>query len=443
MRHTGRIAFFLGLALLAPGMCAAQPAPRNNPTTSVTASDRFQELRQNGFDALYNLDYDGARKQFREIARLYPDHPAGPQFLAAALYGDTLNKSRRLQANLYNSDSFYSKKDDQIDPKVAEEFKSLIAQARRLAQVRLKEDPKNVEALYFLGAADGLKAAFEASVQRSFLSALRDGKSSVDRHREVMKLDPTYYDAELTIGLYDYVLGSLPLPVKLMASLTGARGSKRRGLETLNRVAQQGHWVQDDAKFVLIALYKREKRFNDALAISRALSQKYPRNYLFKLESADALISQAALEKVTNPSAAAKEQREAIEIFEGLLRDKTTREVAAKSMDQIHFRYGEVLFTAGLNEQASREFTTAATIPNAEPGLATMSLLKAGQALDLMGRRGDAVEKYKTVLTRPDVYNAHDEAREGLKRPYSLPQENKSTSSSVSDTGTAVHSELH
>jgi hypothetical protein len=30
------------------------------------------------------------------------------------------------------------------------------------------------------------------------------------------------------MGLYDYVLGGLPLPVKLLASVGGARGSKTR-----------------------------------------------------------------------------------------------------------------------------------------------------------------------------------------------------------------------
>src|SRR4051812_35666341 len=59
---------------------------------------RFDELRAQGFEALYNLDYEGARQKFKELARQYPEHPAGPQFLAAALWAQTLYQSRRLQA---------------------------------------------------------------------------------------------------------------------------------------------------------------------------------------------------------------------------------------------------------------------------------------------------------------------------------------------------------
>src|SRR3712207_8308312 len=54
---------------------------------------------------------EGALTRFKELTRAYPDHPAGPQFLAASLWLKTLNQSRRLQSGLYNNDSFYAKTD--------------------------------------------------------------------------------------------------------------------------------------------------------------------------------------------------------------------------------------------------------------------------------------------------------------------------------------------
>src|SRR4051812_37449747 len=265
-------------------------------TNSATTA-HFNELRAAGFEALYNLDYEAARKNFKEIVRLFPEHPAGPQFLAATLWTQTLNESRRLQSSLYNTESFYEQKEDKPDPRMVEEFRDLTRTAIQLAKSRLRRDPKDVEALYFLGATEGLKAAFATAVQRSFMSALGDGSSSVDRHRDVIEIDPNFHDAELTIGLYDYVVGSLPAPVKLLASIIGTRGSKKRGLLTLQRVAGEGRWARDDARSLLIVLLKREKRYEDALAISRELGVKYPRNYLYKLESADALVSIAAKQK--------------------------------------------------------------------------------------------------------------------------------------------------
>jgi tetratricopeptide (TPR) repeat protein len=400
-----------------------------NSNTASTATPHLAELRAAGFDALYNLDYEAARKNFKEIVRLYPDHPAGPQFLAATLWAQTLNESRRLQSSLYNTESFYEQKEDKPDPRMVEQFRDLTRTAAQLAKARLRRNPKDVEALYFLGATEGLKAAFATAVQRSFMSALSDGSSSVDRHREVIKLDPGFHDAELTIGLYDYVVGSLPGPVKLLASMVGTRGSKKRGLMTLQRVVERGSFASDDARALLIVLFKREKRYEEAFAISRDLGVKYPRNYLFKLESADALSSMAAVERQAGRAAeSTKAEREALAIYEALLRDRATRDAASRILDMIHYRYGEALLNTGQTESAAKEFLAAAGTAGAEPGLATMAHLRAARAFDLAGKRTEALAQYRTVLTRPDVSGAHGEARRGLKEPYKLKNNGKSVS---------------
>ena len=387
---------------------------------------RLDELRTAGFDALYNLDYETARKTFREIVRLFPDHPAGHQFLAAALWAKALNESRRLQSTLYNTDSFYEpKKEDKPDPRMVEEFRGLTRTASQLARARLRRDPKDIEALYFLGATEGIKAAFATTIQRSFMSALGDGSSSVDRHREVIKLDPSFHDAELTIGFYDYVVGSLPGPVKLLASMVGTRGSKKRGLAALERVATQGRWARDDARALLIVLFKREKRYADALGMARELAAKYTRNYLFKLEAADALVSLAAAERGAGREAEAKKaEAEALAIFEALVRDRS----AGRSLDRVHFLYGEALLGAGQPESAAKEFLAAAAVTGADPDAATAAHLRAARAYDLAGKRPDAMAQYRIVLARPDSANAHDQARQGLKEPYKLKNNGKSVS---------------
>ncbi|HEX8097423.1 MAG TPA: hypothetical protein VF507_05280, partial [Pyrinomonadaceae bacterium] len=229
-------------------------------------------------------------------------------------------------------------------------------------------------------------------------------------------------------GLYDYVVGSLPLPVKLLASITGARGSKKRGVQTLERVAHEGRFAQDDARSVLILLYKREKRFADALAVTQELGRKYPRNYLFKLEAADALVSLAAAERQSGRTAEAdKAQREALNIFDSLLHSSDTRETAARAQDLIHFRYGEALATAAQHEAAAKEFLAAANTQGAEQGLVTMAHLRAAQSFDLAGKRSEAITQYRVVLARPNVYDSQDEAKQGLREPYKIKNEKNTT----------------
>lgn len=380
---------------------------------------KIEELRRSGLEALYNLDYAKAQNDFAGIVKLDPANPTGHQLLAARLWIKTLYESRRLQASLYSSESFYTKGDDKVDPKIISEFRTLTREAKRLAEVRLKANPRDIEALDALAAVAGLKASFEEAVERRHFAALRDGSEAVDHHRDVLRLDPNYIDAQLTIGLYDYVLGSLPLPAKLLAGLTGARGSKKRGLAALEKVAREGRWSRDDAKSLLILLYTREKRFPEVLTLARELSAKYPRNYLFRLEAADALVAQAALERTKkNTAGAEKAEQEAFASFEELLRDRSLRETVSRALDLVHFKYGEVLFTAGQGDRAAREFLAATRVERAEPALVTMAHLYAARSFDLIGKREEALSQYRQVLARPDIYDSHDDAKKGLQQAY-------------------------
>ena len=288
---------------------------------TALAQDRLDTLRAEGYEALYNLDYVTARARFQKIIELAPDHPAGPQCMASSLWVQQLNQSWELKSTLYSSSAITDSK-SQIDRKQADEFRKWIRRAKQLSQSRLRKDPRDVEALYFLGAAEGLEASWAGGVEHKFMAAFRAGKDSVDHHREVLKLAPDFRDAELTIGLMNYIIGSLPLPTKMLAATMGVRGSKKRGLETLQRVAAEGKWARDVARVLLIDLYKREKRWEDAARVARELVVKYPRNYLFKLQVADALTSQiVTLRKSKKPAVA--EEKELQEIFASLLRDKS------------------------------------------------------------------------------------------------------------------------
>ena len=406
------------LGVLVLLLTVAFSASAQQPWLTDAERERFEALRRSGLDALYNIDYDKAERDFKEIVRLLPNHPGGYQLLAARVWIKTLYESRRLQSSLYSNESFYASGDDKVDPKIVTEFRNLTRQARQLAEAKLKQEPKNVEALDFLANTEGLKASFEEAVERRHFAALRDGNDAVDHHREVLKLDPKYIDAQITIGLYEYVVGSLPLPVKILAGATGYRGSKKRGLAMLEQVAKEGRWAQDDAKSVLILLYTREKRFNDVLTLTRELSAKYPRNYLLRLETADALVAQSGVKrKEKDLMGAVQLEKEAFAVFDELLRDRNVRD-ASRALDLIHFKYGEVLLLAGYHERAAKEFLAATKVERAEEGLVTMAHLYAARAYDVGGKREEALTQYKTVLTRPNVYDAHDEAKRGLQKAY-------------------------
>lgn len=282
------------------------------------------KLRAEGYEALFNLDYTGARRNFQKMIDLAPDNPAGPESFAVSLWFEQLNKTWELKSKLYSDEDETNNKKPKVDPRDVQEFRKWTRRTRQLAEARLRRDSNDVEALYFLGAAEGLEAAYAAAVEQSYMPALRSGSDAVDQHHKVLELAPKFYDAELTIGLQDYVIGSLPLPLRMIAATVGVHGSKKRGLSELEQVAREGQWARDMARVFLADLYKREKRWDDAIATTRDLSTRYPRNYLFKLQLAEALTAKIIAERKTkNGVANPADEREVFGIYDALLHDKT------------------------------------------------------------------------------------------------------------------------
>ena len=102
-------------------------------------------------------------------------------------------------------------------------------------------------------------------------------------------------------------------------------------------------------------LYVREKRYGEAAEQARQLSAKYPRNYLYRLETADALVSQATM--ASNMKQAPKDVHpvasDAYAIYQSIS-DKDIAGTSARLKDLIHFKYGEALLKTGRNQRAVR-----------------------------------------------------------------------------------------
>ncbi len=387
-------------------------------TTSTAALPAdLIELRREGNAALYNIDYPTARTKFEEIRKRLPSHPAGDLYLGTLIWLEHLNKSRRLQTGLYsNESSFYAGADkasednegDAVDPAVDKAFRDRMAQAKTKALALVNRNKNDADAVYFLGAVYGVMAGYEASVARKFFAAIRNGSRGVDAHEKVLKLNPNYYDAYLSVGMYDYIIGSLPFAYKALATIAGFRGNKQRGISRLQTIIGKDVATSDDARVMLLAIYQNEKRHQDALAILQELNAKYPNSYLLKLETASTLVT-------------LKRSEDAYQAFENLLKDETT----AAIVDLIHFQYAEALALNLEFKRSAEHFLAASQSKTADANLATLALLRAAQVYDLAGSRDAALAQYKAVLARPNVYDTREQAERGLKEPFRRKQEEK------------------
>ena len=414
----GALLHFLMAAVLisdfiAPPSANATPPFRASQQESPTGSSRtdretgvseFDRLRTEGFNAVYNIDYKTARERFLQMTRVAPDHPAGYVYLANNLWLETLYQGRRLTTSVYTGGSFYSqeKDEDQVDQKRDREFNDLIRQALAATRARLVKNSKDIEALYYNASALGIRAAYGTSVKRSFARSISDANDSVQIQRQVIKLDPEYVDAYLSIGLYEYVIDSLPFGWRVLARFAGLKGSKSKGIEHLELVTRQGKYTADDARVVLLGIYSKENQLDRALEIISHMAKQYPRNYIFGVERASMLYRTGHAE-------------EGARAFADLLKDDR---VAGQAVDMVNYQWGESL--RGLQDYAAAiaRYKEVQRWPKSDQGLISLAHLHVGEALDALGKRDEAMAEYQMVLKRENVFDSHKLAAQYVKKPY-------------------------
>ncbi len=382
----------------------SSPPRVSTSTDNPTSISEFDRLRIEGFNAVYNIDYKTARERFLQMTRLAPDHPAGYVYLANNLWLETLYQGRRLTTSVYTGGSFYAqdKDEDEVDPKRDREFNDFVRQALAAARSRLVKNPADVDALYYKASALGIRAAYATTVKRSFTRSIGDANESIKIQRQVIKLDPNYIDAYLSIGLYEYVIDSLPAGFRFLARLAGLKGSKEKGIEHLESVISQGKYGADDARVVLLGIYSKENQLDRALEIISYMAKQYPRNYLFGVERASMLYR----------------TRHAVEgaiAFGDLLKDER---VAGEAADLVNFQWGETLGGRQDYAGAIARYKEVQLWPKSEASLVSLAHLHAGEALDALGKRDEAMAEYQVVLKRENVFDSHKLATQYVKKPY-------------------------
>ena len=389
--------FWLCFSLL----LACVPCAHAGPSLLPTA---LEEPCRNGFEALYSMDYARAKLEFEEMTSLAPKHPSGYVYLASAIWLEHLSSLRRLQSQIYNrGNTFFRSSQDPVNPSVEKNFYRNIEKGIGRANARLLENKNDLAGLYYLGTAQGTIAGYESTVKREFLSSLKNGTKAVEMHKKVLKLYPEFADAYVSVGMYNYVVGTLPVAVKMLMLLGGVHGSKEEGLKQLERAMKDGVYARDEASIILVMLYDREHRQEEALKLLRNLSEKYPRNYVFRFETAGML---SRLGHLT----------ESIELYERLMKEEPARNYM---LDLIHFEYAEILFSMGTWQKAYEHYLMARRVTDNTPeGLISMTHLKAGVCLNAMHRDQEASVEYRFVLNQRNVNDSHDLARLYLKKPF-------------------------
>lgn len=257
------------------------------PSARAVANPASEALRAKGANHIYNLEHDLALDAFRQAVAADPNDAAAHRGVASALWlGITFRRGNMLVDDYLGRASKPSTA--KLPPPAPESvagFRESIERAIAIARRRAELNPKDADAHYQLGAAVGLRASYTATVEGSIMGAFRAAREAYEEHELVLSLAPQRKDAGLIVGTYRYVVATLSMPLRWMAYMAGFGGNRERGLRLIEDAVTYGGDNTTDARFALILVYNREKRFDDALAQLARLRADYPRNRLVWLET--------------------------------------------------------------------------------------------------------------------------------------------------------------
>lgn len=238
-----------------------------------------------GDDHYFNLEYDEALRAYYDALRVGGENATVWNHIATTLLYDELNRLGKLETSAFRGDNeFLDREKPEPDPEKVQAFLGALHQARRLAEANYARDPTDRQALLSLSANYALEANYQFMVESSYFSALRNGNRARDFAEQLIELDPDAVDAYLVPGVQEYVIGSLPWAVKVLASVGGIRGNKERGQEWVTRVADEGDSLQTEARVLMTLLHRRERRPLEAAKVLQELIEDFPRNYVLRLE---------------------------------------------------------------------------------------------------------------------------------------------------------------
>ena len=132
--------------------------------------------------------------------------------------------------------------------------------------------------MYAKGAAYATLATFHATVKREYWKARGEASSAKDYHKQVLKIDPNYHDAEMSIGAYNYVMGILPFMFRMAVGLLGMNGDgKELGIRQIEEAAMAKlREPQHAARFVQF-LHEAPDRLMSAASMLRGCSHAMAR----------------------------------------------------------------------------------------------------------------------------------------------------------------------
>ncbi|GAB2516371.1 tetratricopeptide repeat protein [Spirosoma aerophilum] len=223
-------------------------------------------------DYIYNLDFTESDGLIRQLQSQYPQHPIGPVLRATQLELQYIPLHENKAATA--------------------QFVQAVEQGLALAKNMLDKDKDDPEAVFFALTAHSYLASLYNNRNES-LKAVGESKKAYNYLREgfvLMNKNPDFY---FTTGLYNYYIERYPLDHSIVKPFMFffEDGDMALGLKQMDIATKKSLFMRPVANYYLAhILLKHEMNPGRATVYAKYLADKYPKNPLFAMTNAEALL---------------------------------------------------------------------------------------------------------------------------------------------------------
>ena len=252
---------------------------------TISSPPKEDPLLEQGYRDMYNLQFDAAHEVFHRFEQQHPKNPLGPASDAAAYLFFAFDRLKILRSDFFTEDgNFTDKKQLKLDPQVRRDFEADLDRSKQLAEAILQTSPEDTTALLATVTRIALHADFEALIEKQNMQALSEIREAQREADKLLSKCPECYDADLAIGVENYLLSQKSIPIRWFLRLTGAQTDKNTGIQKLRIVAEKGHYFRAYAKVLLAIADLRDGNNEEAKRLIAELAHEFPHNDLFRDE---------------------------------------------------------------------------------------------------------------------------------------------------------------
>lgn len=233
--------------------------PSDSTNTELHAPS-YEQMLEKGVSAFYETRWNEATDIFDEMKDISPEDPRAYFFESMIPFWEYF---------------FVHQK-----PELSDEFLTISQKAVNFSEKKLEENPGDTTLVLMLSGLHGYRSLVAAG-EKEYRTAMQSGVTGFKYTRRLLSMDSSRPDAQIGRGMFYYMVGSVPREARWLTNIVGIRGDIEMGFEEITKAAKSESAVSNDAMMMLMYLYDKEERYDEAITYADLLTNKFPENVIF------------------------------------------------------------------------------------------------------------------------------------------------------------------